>query len=128
MQHLMRNALIDEPYHGKTRPRQKSWKEVREIRDRLTKGESPEEIADSAGCSIQSIIAINRNTNFYDPGWKPVQQRLKYSHVKLTKQNVKDIKQQIREGVSMDRIAVRFRVARQTIINIKNGSSWKNID
>ncbi len=126
MHHLLKNAVVEKTYHHSNRANSKTWTDVKQIRALLKDGISQEDIAEKWECSVSSIQAINRNACFYDPAWKPIESKHKYGHCKLTVRDVRRIREQISEGVPVERIAIKFKVAKNTIINIRDGNAWKD--
>lgn len=62
-------------------------------------------------------------------GWhQPQNKHRAYTNTKLTEDQVREIKREIRQGATNPEIAARYGVNRGTVSNIRTGRSWGNVE
>ena len=119
-------------YHKKL-----SWPEVKEIRNRaLSQYVSPYELANQFNTSQPNIRDILGNKIWRDPSYNPrnviprpasLKPRQGNQTVRLTPEQVVEIRQLFRQGWRLKELSRRYGLVENSISRIVNGVTWSHI-
>jgi predicted XRE-type DNA-binding protein len=117
--------------HGESNIRAKiTERQVKEILDRLNKGEKQRVVATIYGVSQSTVSAIKQGVNWKHMPPDAITLRSRKNRGQsctLTQDSVEEIKRQLHAGIKQVDIARQFKMSKSAISCIKLGKTWKHI-
>jgi DNA invertase Pin-like site-specific DNA recombinase len=102
------------------------WEKVREIRQRLAAGERMKDVAKAYGVGWGAIHNIKYHVTWKEAGEEiPVPRMGGYLDRKLTFAQAQEIRERIKSGESITKVAAEFGVSKAVISDIKNYVTYK---
>lgn len=102
------------------------WEKVREIRQRLAAGERMKDLAEEYGVGWLAIHNIKYHVTWKEAGEEiPIPRRGGYLDRKLTFAQAQEIRERLKSGESIARVAAEFGVSKGIISDIKNYVTYK---
>ncbi len=127
----------DKIRHGTTMKGEKNnhhiltFEQVKYIRKELNKGQTIINLAQKFKVHITAIYNINNNKTWYDITYKPkyigIATGKRLPQTKLTNIDVKEIRKLLKQNLTQQFIANKFKVHQNTISKINTNKIWKNI-
>jgi transposase len=104
------------------------WEKVREIRQKLAAGERMKDVAEAYGVNPATIHTIKYHLTWKEEGEEvPIPRMGGYLDRKLTLAQAQDVRERIKAGESIPKIALEFEVSRSVIHDIKNNVTYKGV-
>ena len=104
------------------------WEKVREIRQKLAAGERVKDVAQEYSVGRHTIHCIKYHVTWKEEGEEiPIPRTGGYLDRKLTLAQAQDVRERIKAGESIAKIALEFEVSRSVIHDIKNNVTYKGV-
>lgn len=104
------------------------WEKVREIRQKLAAGERMKDVAEAYGVNPATIHTIKYHLTWKEEGEEvPIPRMGGYLDRKLTLAQAQDVRERIKAGEFIAKIALEFEVSRSVIHDIKNNVTYKGV-
>jgi transposase len=125
------DASQKERTQGKSHPLSNAkldWKKVREIRQKLAAGERMKDVAEAYGVTPATIHTIKYHLTWKQAGEEvPIPRMGGYLDRKMTFDQAQDVRERIKAGESLAKIARDFGVSKSVIYDIKNNVTYKGV-
>ncbi|MCY7382774.1 MAG: HNH endonuclease [Microcoleus sp. CAN_BIN18] len=104
------------------------WEKVREIRQKLAAGERMKDLAEAYSVNPITIHNIKYHLTWKEAGEEvPIRRMGGYLDRKLTFAQAEDVRERIKAGESIPKIALEFGLSRSVIHDIKNNVTYKGV-
>lgn len=104
------------------------WEKVREIRQKLAAGERMKDVAEAYSVGRKTIHDIKYHVTWKQEGEEvPIPRMGGYLDRKLTFAQIQDVRERIKAGESLAKIAPEFGVSKSVISDIKNNITYKGV-
>ncbi|MCW6052651.1 HNH endonuclease [Lyngbya sp. CCAP 1446/10] len=104
------------------------WEKVREIRQKLAAGDRMKDVAEAYGVNPATIHTIKYHLTWKEEGEEvPIPRMGGYLDRKLTFAQAQDVRERIKAGESIAKIALEFAVSTSVIYDIKNNVTYKGV-